>query len=184
MLTTSITASWARFTGMLRRHEGVAAIEFALVVPILLTLYLGAVEFSHGITANRKITNLSNTMADLVAQADSVDQNDMDNIFDAATAILTPYSTTTLEVVVSAVWIDGNGTATVEWSKAFQATPRSAGSTISLPASLVQPDTGLVVSEVQYEFTALVGKFLTNGVTLDDKAYLRPRQSDRVVWVN
>ncbi len=166
---------------LVRNDTGVAAVEFALIAPILITLFLGAVEFSQAITVDRKLTALASSTADLVAQTEEIDDTEMANIFQASTAILTPYGTGSLTVVVTGITIDDSGSATVTWSDTYQGTARSIGSSVTLPAALVIDNTCLVMSETTYNFTSVVGQFLTNGVNMDDTFYLRPRASDCVV---
>src|SRR5436189_1298081 len=53
----------------LRRDQaGVSAVEFAMLLPLMLTLYLGAVEISQGVAIDRKVTLTAHTVADLASQ--------------------------------------------------------------------------------------------------------------------
>ncbi len=176
-----IKLNFAPLARLARNKSGIAAVEFALIAPILITLFLGAVEFSQAITVDRKMTALASSTADLVAQTEEIDDTEMANIFQASSAILTPYGTASLTVVVSGITIDAGGAATVTWSDTYQGTARSVGSSVTLPAALVVNSTCLVMSETTYNFTSVVGQFLTNGVDMDDTFYLRPRASDCVV---
>ncbi|MBZ0215674.1 MAG: pilus assembly protein [Fimbriimonadaceae bacterium] len=169
----------------LKNNDGVAAVEFALVMPILITLFLGAVEFSHAITVKRKVVALTSATADLVAQTKTMNTPEMQNVFNASAAILAPYDTASLTVVITSVLIDENGDATVDWSKAYQGgTERSTGSSVSLPANLQFPNSSLIMSESGYDFISVIGKYLTNGVHMGETFYLRPRASPTVVWEN
>lgn len=161
-------------------RRGVAAVEFALIAPILIVLFLGAVEFSNAITVDRKLTALTSSTADLVAQTEEIDTTEMTNIFQASTAIMTPYATSSLSLVITGVIIDGSGDATVDWSDAHQGSARATGSSVTLPPELVINNTCLIMAESTYNFMSLVGHFLTSGVSMDDTFYLRPRASDCV----
>lgn len=167
--------------GLAQNESGVAAVEFALIAPILITLFLGAFEFSQAITVDRKLTALASSTADLVAQTEDIDDTEMQNIFQASTVILTPFGTGSLTVIVSGITIDGSGDATVTWSDTYQGTARPTGSSVSLPPALIVNNTCLVMSETTYNFKSVVGQFLTSGVNMDDTFYLRPRASDCVV---
>ena len=180
-ITAKLKQEFSSLHSFARNNTGIAAVEFALIAPILIVLFLGAVEFSQAITVDRKLTALASSTADLVAQTEDIDDTEMDNIFQASTAIMTPYSTATLEVVVSGISIDGSGTATVTWSDTYQGTARSVGSNVTLPPALIINNTCLVMSESEYSFSSVVGHFLTSGVNMDDIFYLRPRASDCVI---
>src|SRR2546421_7470955 len=101
----------------LRDKRGVSAVEFAMLLPLMITLYLGGVEVSSAIAVDRKVTLVARTLGDLVAQATTVNATDMTNILNAATSVVQPYSSSLIKVTVSRVDVDGNGIAKVIWSK-------------------------------------------------------------------
>src|ERR1700712_368473 len=85
-----------------RDNSGIAATEFAVIVPIMLVLFFGTVEFSSGIAVDRKVTMMARTLSDLTSQSTSVSSTDMTNFFAASNAIMTPYSTTPIKSTVTA----------------------------------------------------------------------------------
>lgn len=166
----------------LKDRRGIAAVEFAFIMPLLITLYFGAIEVSNAVMADRKVTNITSTVADLVAQTKTVNDGELQDIFTAASAILVPYTTDGLTIVLSSVVIDADGNATVDWSEAGPngGTPRATGSPITLPNGLAVPNTSLVVAEVSYDYVSFLGKLIENGITLNDIFYLRPRVTDKI----
>lgn len=176
-----ISRRFIRLVDGLRRDErGISAVEFAMLLPLMLTLYLGAVEISQGISADRKVTLTTRTVADLVSQVSSVNNNDMQNSLNAAATVMAPFSTTKLKVVVSSVKVDANGNATVDWSDTLNGAARSKGSSITLPAALKIANSSLILSEVQYAYTPTIGYLISGTMTLKDQIYMRPRLSDSV----
>jgi Flp pilus assembly protein TadG len=168
--------------GLLRRDErGVSAVEFAMLLPLMVTLYLGAVELSQGIGADRKVTLTARTVSDLVSQVASVSNSDMTNSLNAASAVIAPFSTSNLKVVVSSVKIDAQGKATVAWSDTLNGTARAKGSTVTLPAALAIPNSSLIWSEVSYNYKPVIGYVITGAMNLKDHIYMRPRMSDCVL---
>ncbi|MBN9084757.1 MAG: hypothetical protein BGP04_26085 [Rhizobiales bacterium 62-17] len=96
--------------GLLRRlrHDkrGVAAVEFALILPFMLLLYLGTAELTQGLMASRKSTLVARALSDLVAQLASgsnMTETEATNVFNAATAIMSPFPTTTLKMTITSV---------------------------------------------------------------------------------
>jgi Flp pilus assembly protein TadG len=168
------------FLRLARDRSGVSAVEFALLLPLMLTLYFGAVEFGDALTIERKVTHLTSSLADLVTQARTISDEDMDNILDAAASIIIPYDEGLLAIKVSGVSIDANGKATVTWSDARNDTPLPKGSVVSLPDGVKQPNTFLVTAEIHYTYTPTVGYLLTGSFDLMDQFFLRPRLSDTV----
>jgi Flp pilus assembly protein TadG len=169
-----------RFGGLAKDERGVSAVEFAMLLPLMLSLYLGAVEVSQGIGADRKATLTARTVADLVSQVTSVSNNDMTNSLNAAATVMAPFSSANLKVVVSSVKIDAQGTATISWSDTLNGTARAKGSTVTLPAALAVPNSSLIWSEVQYSYTPVIGYVVTGSLNLKDQIYMRPRMSECV----
>jgi Flp pilus assembly protein TadG len=165
---------------LLRDCNGMAATEFAMVLPVLLLMFLGAVELSNGVAIDRKVTLTARTITDLVSQASVVNNADMTNILNAAAKVMTPYSNTPLKVKVSAVDIDNAGLAKVAWSDALNDTKRSTGSSVTLPPALAVPNTQLIFGEIQYAYQPPVGYAVMGNINLNEKFYTRPRQGGTV----
>jgi Flp pilus assembly protein TadG len=169
-----------RMARCLRDERGISAVEFALLLPLMVMLYLGGVEVSQGLTIDRKVTLVARTVADLAAQVSSISNADMTNILNASSTVLAPYSTTTAKVTLSQVSIDGNGKATITWSDTKNGTARAQGSVVTLPAALNVPNTSLIWGEVSYDYKPVIGYVITGTMTLTDQIYMRPRLSDSV----
>jgi Flp pilus assembly protein TadG len=167
--------------GLAGDERGVSAVEFAMLLPLMLSLYLGAVEVSQGIGADRKVTLTARTICDLVSQVSSIGTAEMTNALSASAAVMAPFPTSNLKVTVSSVKIDAAGKATIDWSDTFNGTARSKGSTVTLPAALNVANTYLIWSEVQYTYKPVIGYVVTGTLTLKDQIYMRPRLSDSVV---
>jgi Flp pilus assembly protein TadG len=165
-------------------ERGVSAVEFAMLLPLMLSLYLGAVELSQGIGADRKVTLTARTVADLVSQVSSINNTDMTNSLNAGSAVMAPYPVGNLKVTVSSIKIDANSKATVAWSDTLNGTARAVGSTVTLPAALLVANTYLIWSEVQYTYKPTIGYVISGTLTLKDQIYMRPRLSDSVTRVN
>jgi Flp pilus assembly protein TadG len=177
----SVSQRLRRRVGQLAGDEqGISAVEFALLLPLMVALYLGVVEISQAIGASRKVTLTTRTVADLVSQVSSVNNTDMTNSLNAASTVMAPFSSSNLKVVVTSVTIDSTGKATVAWSDTLNGTARSKGSTVTLPTALNIANTSLIWSEVQYSYKPVVGYYITGTLTLKDQIYMRPRLSDQV----
>ena len=72
-------------------QSGVAAIEFVLLVPIMLGLYFMLNETSNGLRAARKTTMVARIMADLATRPSNLSDADKNDIFASATPILSPF---------------------------------------------------------------------------------------------
>jgi Flp pilus assembly protein TadG len=164
--------------------RGVSAVEFAMLLPLMITLYLGSVEVSQGIGIDRKVTLTTRTVADLASQVSSINNADMANMLNASAAVIAPYDTSKLKVTVSAVMVDSNGVAKVTWSDTLNGTKRAVGSTVTLPTALNVANTTLIWSEVSYSYKPVIGYVITGTLNLADQIYMRPRLSDTVTRIN
>ncbi|MCP4564812.1 MAG: pilus assembly protein [Bosea sp.] len=116
----------------LSRQEGVAAVEFAMVLPFLVILYFGLFELTQAIDFSRKTTLFARSVADLTGQAPgkpvgTLSAQDMSDIFAGATAIFSPFDANDIQVVVNALGvnlIDGSLVGRVCSSYAHNASPR------------------------------------------------------------
>ena len=160
----------ARFGG---DRRGVSAVEFALLAPLMITLYVGCAEVSDGVSADRKVSLTAAALANLSSQVTTISTTDMTNILDASSAIITPYSTTQLSITLSCINIDANKNATVKWSVSRGSTARSGA--ITIPSALAVANSQLLFGEATYQYRPTVGYTVTGTLNLSDKMYMSPR---------
>jgi Flp pilus assembly protein TadG len=180
-LPLSLSQKLATFA---KDKRGVSAVEFAMLLPLMVTLYLGTVEISQGVGIDRKVTLTTRTVADLASQVSSINNADMTNMLNASAAVIAPYDKSQLKVTVSAVTVDANGAAKVAWSDTLNGTKRAVNSPVTLPTALNVPNTTLIWSEVSYSYKPTIGYVITGTLNLSDQIYMRPRLSDTVTRVN
>jgi Flp pilus assembly protein TadG len=189
MTTTPMKATWKMLSrarrcaaDMAADCRGIAATEFAVIVPIMLVMFFGTVEFSSGVAVDRKVTLMARTLADLTSQSTTVGDTDMTNFFAASGAIMTPYSSTPTKATVSELYVDPSTLkARVQWSKGTS--PRAVSSVVTIPSQLVVAGSYLIFSEVSYLYVPTVGYVMAKtGINLSDVAYSRPRQSTCVFY--
>jgi Flp pilus assembly protein TadG len=182
----SISSIWlgARHSlrNLVRDNSGIAATEFAVIVPIMLVMFFGTVEFSSGVAVDRKVTLMARTLSDLTSQSTSVGDTDMTNFFAASAGVMTPYSATPTQSTITELYVDpATLQARVQWSKGSAV--RTAGSQVAIPSALAVAGTYLIFSEVSYVYVPTIGYVMARaGVTLSDVSYTRPRQSTCVYY--
>jgi Flp pilus assembly protein TadG len=165
-------------------RSGMSAVEFALILPIVLTMYFGVVELGNALTINRRTSVVASTAADLVAQEKTTSAAGLNDAFAASKSILTPIDTVPLKIVLSSVVADANNVGKIDWScaKGAGATPRAQNSNYSVPPGLTQPNNSVIVAEVTYAYAPMVGSNYFNPGSYDMKRtfYARPRKSLKV----
>lgn len=158
-----------------RDRRGVSAVEFALIAPVMIGLYLGCAEVSDGVGADRKVSLTTAALANLAAQVSSISTSDMTNILDASIAVIKPYAASKLKITVTCISIDGNRNATAKWSATRNGTANSGS--ITIPSALAVANTQLILAEASYAYTPTVGYTITGTLNLSDKMYMSPRIS-------
>lgn len=172
------TSSRTLFGNLRKSERGVTLIEFALILPIMVMLFIGLVEFSEAFTVTRKLSNTASTVSDLVSQETSVSTVDLTDIEQIAIELMRPYSDTPLTLTIVSVVADVDNVTTVDWS--YPAGSHAVGSAYSLPQpGLTEPNSSLIVAETSYEFTPTIGNFLGT-FTINERAFFRPRFSQSV----
>jgi Flp pilus assembly protein TadG len=198
-------------TEMFSDCRAIAATEFALIVPLMLVLFFGTVEFSSAVAVDRKITIFSRAISDITSQAPATTPKYavttdtlLQNAFTSGIMIMRPYlqnSSSSLNATVSEIYVDSSGTAKIVWSMAAVISQNSTQATLTpsttfspgdivtnmVPPPLLQKQTYLIFSQTKYLFTPAVdfgGLMAKTGVTLSDFAYSAPRQATCVVYNN
>ena len=162
--------------------RGVAATEFAVIVPVMLAMFFGTVEFSSGIAVDRKVTLMARTLSDLASQSISGGDSEITNFLAASAAIMTPYSATPTQATISELYVDPTTLqARVQWSKGYS--PLAVSSVVAIPTALAVGGTYLIYSQVSYLYVPTAGYVMAKaGINLSDIAYTRPRQSTCVYY--
>jgi Flp pilus assembly protein TadG len=169
-------------------ERGIAAVEFALVSPMLLLLLLGSIDAGRAVAIYMKVRSATYVVDSIANQYSIIQDTDMQTILGATSKVLSPYPSAPVVVVISQVKVVAGGAATVGWSDSLNGTARSVGSTVTgFPAGLAVPTPPyntstcsaypcyLVLGEVSYTYTPMFGYFLSGAITLSDKLYVTPR---------
>jgi Flp pilus assembly protein TadG len=178
-------ATWRHWARSFKRAEsGVAAVEFALILPIMLMLYVGMVEGSALISMDRKVQTVSGAVGDLVARSNgTISIGTLDNYVKIASGIMTPYPTSDLVQIVTQVHVDTAGKATVDWSQRYVGQVRQStgahtkGAVYPLPAQVVAIAKGeyVIVTESGLAYTPLYGIIFDSAVNLYRENFFMPR---------
>lgn len=133
-------------------RRAVSAVEFALIAPLLILAYVSSVHLTLALSADRKLTAAAATVADLVAQNETVTSAVINDIFEAGRVLVQPFPAGDLQMRITSVRADSNGVAQLVWSEGLGMGARSPGDLPSLPAGVLLPDSGLVVVEMSYPY--------------------------------
>jgi Flp pilus assembly protein TadG len=170
-------------------REGISAVEFAIIVPFVITLYAGGVELADGLAIQYKTTLAARTVADLASQYQSIDSSTMSIILGAASSVTAPYPSSNMTVIVSEVAIDDDGEGTITWSAALHGTPHPPGQSVTLPTTMQTQNCAqsggacsFIWGEVYYPYVPNIGTTLTGTVNIYESAFFYPRKSNCVTY--
>ena len=159
---------------------GVAAIEFALVVPLVIIVYAGGFEIVQAATVNRKLTDTTVQLANVTTQYTSVALPDLNNIAAASSQIMAPYSTSSLTTVISEVQTDATSHGKVAWSQGYGASCLAAGSPVTLPPGFASPSSYYILVQTTYAYTPTIGGAFVHAIPMTDQIFMVPRQSTSI----
>lgn len=182
---TIVTRRWAtRLARFVTARRGVAAVEFAMLLPVMMTLFLGSVEITTGVSIQRKLNIAARSLSDLASQYTAIDSSEMTDILNASSDIIAPYAAANMKSVISELSIDGQGNATVVWSATLNGTARTVGQSVTVPTNLDVPNTYLLLGETAYSYNPTYGFVVTGTMTLNSQMFMRPRQSNSVSYTD
>jgi len=177
------TAIWRRF---FRNSQGAGAVEFALIAPVLLLLYLGAFEITVVMGVTRKVSHASSSVADLVAAQTSVDLTYLSTMKDVVTGIIAPYVATGYTMKITGITLDSTATAKVTWSwNQDGGRPYTANTVVTVPSDLAVANTFLVRTELSMPYSLMTysagfSSSALNSITLSKTFYYRQRVGSSV----
>ena len=161
-----------RFVG---DRDGVSAIEFAILLPFMLLLYIGSVELAEGLAIQFKVTETARTITDLASQQITIDATAMTGILQASAEVVAPYSSSNMVMTVSEVTTNAAGQGTITWSCSLHGTAHPVGTSITLPTALQTANISLLWGEVTYPYTPQLGYVITGTINIYETTYFYPR---------
>jgi Flp pilus assembly protein TadG len=180
----------ANLKGFGHANAGVAAVEFALILPVMIAMYLGMTELTIGINTNRKLMLLSRTLADLTSRMKNATVADMDKVFAAARAVMQPYSAADVAMTVTSVGIDGPSDAPVgkvKWScrRGSASIDRAVGSSYSVPNGFETAKSFILVETSLDYMPMFGGRFIGRAgvLPLGQTTPWPVRDGDSVEWI-
>jgi Flp pilus assembly protein TadG len=167
---------WRGIQGLHYNEQGVSAVEFAIIAPLMILIYFGCIELSFLMRMDRRVTSTSASLGDLTARLATVTDDDMAEMFAAAKVMMQPYDAEAGSMRISSIVDDGDGVTKVAWSDAYAMTALTEGSVVTVPAGIIPSPGSAIVAEVQFSYNSPFGYVLKTERTVADKFYLRPRR--------
>jgi Flp pilus assembly protein TadG len=129
-------------------HATVVAVEFAIILPFMLVLYLGSIEAGNGLAVQFKAALASRAVADLASQYTSINNATMTGILNAAGTVVAPYSASGMVVTITEITTDSSGQGTITWSDSLNGTAHSVDQSVTLPTAMQIANTSLIWTRI------------------------------------
>ncbi|WP_306252676.1 TadE/TadG family type IV pilus assembly protein [Parvularcula sp. IMCC14364] len=179
-----------RFAG---QQDGIAAVEFAMILPMVAMLFFGIVEFSDAMAANRKAEHATTMLVDLVSQEEFLTEDEIDGIYTAVDHVLGPYGIQEPQMWVASVTIDEDDKPIIDWSLDQDlAEPFARGSEFSALSeseldltghdALITEGASLIVAKIEFGYTSSLTKFHVDSFTLSNHDTRWPRRGTQIVY--
>jgi Flp pilus assembly protein TadG len=177
-----------------REHSGAAAIEFAFIAPLLITMYLGTMEISQGVEVNKKVARSAGVIGDLVGQNTTLTMDKLEDLMEVGKAIMQPYDRSAMSVTISLIAIDDTGAPEISWSYGWDGEnfvmPFLAGTGTVVPTNLKIASTYLIRVQTELEYLPITswsiqknkgtGPSAYASIDMSETYHLRPRVADTV----
>jgi len=164
--------------------RGVAAVEFAMILPIMLAIYVGCTEAGGLLITDRKVQSVAGAVGDLVSRTNkNLASEDLEDYFLASTSIMSPYTVSDLLQTVTAVKVSASGVPTVSWSVEYaggvmrNSTRHRPEDAFVLPQEMIDIARGqtVIATEADYVYRPLLGLFFDQSIGLHRSNFFLPR---------
>lgn len=159
----------------LHNEEGVAAVEAALTLPVLMVLMAGVYDVGQAIVINQKTVVAAQIVGDLIARSQIVDTADLEDIVTAGALAIEPYDSTALGYDIVSVSFDDDGTATALW-RVTEGMGQNQEA-LTKAEEVAEAGEGVIVVTTSFNYTPAFSHYFLNDINLSEVALLRGRRS-------
>lgn len=170
----------------LGEDRAIAAVEFALILPLMLFLFVGVAQVGQAIEISRKVTVTTRIVTDLVTQYSTVSCSTLNTVLAASAQVIAPYSSSNLTITVSEIDTVSNK-ATMPWTASLKGngtmTCSTPNSNFTLPSQLLQSSSTAsyyIYGQVTYSFTPVLGYKIIGTIPISGQIYMSPRLTNSI----
>lgn len=161
-------------------EEAVAAIEFAFVFPVAISMFLGVMDLGNGLLLSRKMVTTTQTIADYLAREEAISGAEIQDSMRAAEFILAPYSDDGLGYDIVSIRFDSDDNPEERWRETFNMNEdaRFPNDTDGLGTE----GEGVLVVVMTYTYRPSFYHFILGDVELRETSVLRGRRTPYIPW--
>ena len=163
-----------------KARAGLAALEFAILLPMMVLLLFGSVDLIDALGSNRRAENVAASLADVVARDTEVTDDEMTGLWAAIGVLMVPDDPNDVKARITSVEIESATTARIVWSEGHGMSGLTAGAVIDLPDAMMIAGTSVIFAETELHYESPLGILFTGAVDLNHEAYRRSRLVDPI----
>lgn len=155
---------------MMRREDGVAAVEFALIAPVGIACFIGTIEITQAVLVDRRVNTVAGAVGDLVARKTTcVTESEVNDIMKIASWLMLPYTSTGLQINLKSIATPATNATDqrVKWqcsqASGGSFTCSQPNSTTTVPTGLIGVNDGVVEASVEYAYRPLIIDYFMSG---------------------
>jgi Flp pilus assembly protein TadG len=156
-------------------RRGAIAVEFGLLLPIMVLLLCGAFELTRLARASSRAANAAQTIADLISQQSSVSSSSMANFCAAGRIVMIPFLSSGFAATAASVTYSGTARS-VDWQDTTCGNATSIGTATALATNYTaNAKDSVIIVRVSYSYTPVFSTYVAPSLQLTRLAYVRPR---------
>ncbi|PCK00561.1 MAG: hypothetical protein COA45_01945 [Zetaproteobacteria bacterium] len=156
-------------------RDGVAAIEAAMIFPLMLAIFLSVFDAGNALLANQKTVRASQVVADLITRKNIVSTDDVDEAIRAGRLAMEPLDSTSFGVDIVSIRFDEDANSSIVWRETVNM--GSIPDALTAVSALEDEDEGVVMVSVEYVYTPLFASFISGSFTMREVAFSRGRRT-------
>jgi Flp pilus assembly protein TadG len=167
-----------------KNEDGLAAIEFAILAPLLISMYFGLAEIASAVAVDRSVSHATNVIGDLASQTSNIDKEDLEDVLSATIRVMNIENASGATIQIDS-WARGSdGKNTLVGSAVMNNGSASLPSfdPASVDNSMMNENSGIVVARIAYNYTPLKFMYMKQDFTMSDTFILKPRRSTEVTF--
>ena len=160
-------------------ESALAAVEAAMIFPIMLTLLIGVFDAGNAILANQKTIRASQVVADLITRQNVVTGADIDDAIEAGRLAFEPIDSSSYGVDIVSIRFDEDANAEIEWRETRNMTP--VPNALTAVEAVEAANEGVVMVSVHYGYEPLFIGFVFDAFDMQERAFSRGRSTPVVL---
>lgn len=166
-------------------RDGIAAIEFALIAPLMILVYFGVTEISIAVSKTRQVSHAASVVGDLAAQLPAVSSTQMDDIMTAGVAVMglstADVTNDRLSIDIQSYGMDDDNNPELLGFARLGPSLSTSFDAGTVHERLLNSESGIIVARVEYRHSPITAEYVEM-FTMRETFVLKPRQTPTITF--